>query len=230
MEQLLRIILLIHVAFGFTALASGMAALIFKKGGKAHNQSGKVYYWSMLGIGLTAFLVAIPKGNMFLLMVGGFSTYMTLTGYRMLQWRRTKAPTYLMKDRIYLFVGLLTVIIPAVYFTYMGWSRIGGFAVVFAVFAGILLSMLLGDFLGRKQIQSRPKDWFLSMHISRMMGAFIATFTAFLLINWQTDPVYIAWLLPTLVFTPVIMYYQNKFKVSSRHLKAQKQALVEKGA
>jgi uncharacterized membrane protein len=228
MEQALRIILLIHVAFGFTSLASGIAAMVFRKGSKQHNQSGKIFYWSMLGIGVTAFLVAIPKANMFLLMVGGFSTYMTLTGFRMLQWRRSKTPTYLPKDRIYLFVGLLTLIIPALYFTSMGWSRIGGFSLVFGVFGCILISMLLGDFIGRKQLFMRPKGWFLSMHISRMMGAFIATFTAFLLINWQTNPVYIAWLLPTLVFTPVIFYYQNKFKVSARHLKAQKQALVEK--
>ena len=220
MEQVLRVILLIHVAFGFTALGSGLAAIIFKKGGKAHNLSGKIYYWSMLGIGITAFLVAIPRGNMFLLMIGGFSTYMTLTGYRMLQWRRRKTPSFLFIDYLFIFLGLLTLLIPTVYFSSIGWSRMGGFAIVFGVFGIILISMLLGDFRRRSGLARQSKGWFLHMHIGRMMGAFIATLTAFLVQNWQTDPVYIAWLLPTLVFTPVIIFYQNKFKVSTRHLKA----------
>jgi hypothetical protein len=112
----------------------------------------------------------------------------------------------------------------------MGWSRIGGFSVVFAVFGVILATMLLGDLRRRTQLATQSKGWFLKMHIGRMMGAFIATLTAFLVQNWQTDPVYIAWLLPTVVFTPLIIYYQRKFKVSTAHLKRRQSVLVEKRA
>ncbi|MBK7964987.1 MAG: hypothetical protein IPK10_06675 [Bacteroidetes bacterium] len=45
-----------------------------------------------------------------------------------------------------------------------------------------------------------------------MMGGYIATFTAFLVQNLHTDPSFIAWLAPTVILTPVIIYSTNKIK------------------
>ncbi|WP_304518178.1 hypothetical protein [Cecembia rubra] len=220
MEKFLQTLLVIHIAAGSAALLSGIAAIIFKKGKKGHNLSGKMYYWSMLIIGITAFGIAIPKGNMFLLMIGGFSTYMTLTGYRFLQFRRNQGIKFGFWDYVFIVTGFVTLIIPTLYFTQVGWHKIGGFGVVFVVFGLMLAGMLLGDLRIGRELTTYPRAWFLNMHISRMMGAFIATCTAFLVQNWHTDPVFIAWLLPTVVFTPVIIYYQRKYKVSSSQLKA----------
>jgi len=219
MEKFLQPLLVIHIAAGSTALLAGIAAIIFKKGMKGHNLSGKIYYWSMLVIGITAFGIAIPKGNMFLLMIGGFSTYMTLTGYRFLQFRRNKALPFGFWDYSLIVIGFTTLIIPSIYFTQVGWVKIGGFGLVFGVFGLILTGMLLGDLSIGKKLSTYPSAWFLQMHISRMMGAFIATVTAFLVQNWQTDPVFIAWLLPTVVFTPLIIYYQRKFRVNKKSFK-----------
>lgn len=44
-----------------------------------------------------------------------------------------------------------------------------------------------------------------------MGGAYIAAFTAFLVTNIQTEPVYLGWLLPTALGTPAIIYFQYKF-------------------
>lgn len=220
MEKFLQNLLVIHIAAGSTALLAGIAAIVFKKGMKGHNLSGRIYYWSMLVIGITAFGIAIPKGNMFLLMIGGFSTYMTLTGYRFLQFRKNQGLKFGFWDYVFIVIGFITLIVPTLYFTQIGWHKIGGFGVVFAVFGLMLTVMLLGDLRIGKKLSTYPRAWFLNMHIGRMMGAFIATCTAFLVQNWQTDPVYIAWLLPTVVFTPLIIYYQRKFKVSPIHLKA----------
>lgn len=219
MEKILQILLFIHIAAGVFALLSGIAAIVFPKGKKGHNISGRIYYWAMIGIGLTAFAIAIPKGNMFLLMIGGFSTYMTLTGYRFLQFRRNNALRFGFWDYSLIMLGFTTLIIPSIYFTQIGWVKIGGFAVVFGVFGLILTGMLLGDLSIGKKLSTYPSAWFLQMHISRMMGAFIATVTAFLVQNWQTDPVFIAWLLPTVVFTPLIIYYQRKFRVNKKSFK-----------
>ncbi|EKB49229.1 hypothetical protein [Cecembia lonarensis] len=219
MEKILQILLFIHIAAGVFALLSGIAAIVFPKGKKGHNISGKIYYSAMIGIGLTAFAIAIPKGNMFLLMIGGFSTYMTLTGYRFLQFRRNKSLCFGFWDYSLIMIGFTTLIIPSIYFTQIGWVKIGGFAVVFGVFGLILTGMLFGDLSIGKKLSTYPSAWFLQMHISRMMGAFIATVTAFLVQNWQTDPVFIAWLLPTVVFTPLIIYYQRKYKVNKQHVK-----------
>lgn len=82
---------------------------------------------------------------------------------------------------------------------------------VFPVFGSFLLSMVWVDIRASRKLETMTKQWFLSMHISRMMGAFIVTFTAFLVLNWQSNPVFIAWLLPTVAFTPVTIYFQRKF-------------------
>ncbi|WP_211208398.1 hypothetical protein [Belliella baltica] len=63
---------------------------------------------------------------------------------------------------------------------------------VFPVFGSFLLSMVWVDIRASRKLETMTKQWFLSMHISRMMGAFIATFTAFLVLNRQNNPVFIA--------------------------------------
>jgi hypothetical protein len=155
---------------------------------------------------------------MFLLMVGGFSTYMTLTGRRALQWRKEKYPRMKAADYLFLALGVLTLLIPAAYFTWVGWHHIYGVAVVFAVFGTIMITMVLNDFMGRKRLGERSKSWFLHLHIGRMMGAFIATSTAFLLTNWTSDPIFIAWLLPTALLSPVIFYFQWKFREKPKQI------------
>ncbi|MCS4435688.1 hypothetical protein [Aquiflexum gelatinilyticum] len=173
----------------------------------------------MIGISITAFGIAIPKGNLFLLIVGGFSTYMTLTGYRFLQFRRNSKLKFGFWDYIFIGVGFLTVLIPAGYIIQFDWKNIGGILIVFFVFSAILISMLTTDLFHAKKLSTYSKGWFLNRHISRMMGAFIATVTAFLVQNWQTDPIVIAWLLPTVIFVPLIIYFTKKFKVTSKQLK-----------
>ena len=221
MEKILHTSLIIHIAFGFIALAAGFLAIGFKKGTYPHNLSGKIYYWCMIGVGITAFFIAIPKGNMFLLMIAGFSTYMTLTGYRFLEFRRNPLLRMGRKDQAIRAIGFLTLLVPVLFFSHQGWDQMGGFIVVFGVFGLIMLGMLLGDFRLSAHLSTKSKAWLLGMHISRMMGAFIATCTAFLVQNWQTDPVFIAWLLPTVFFTPLIIYYQKKFRTQSPKLKKQ---------
>jgi hypothetical protein len=219
MNDYLEIFMNIHIFFGSVALMSGILAIIFRKGGKGHNSAGKIYYWSMVGIGLTAFGIAIPKGNLFLLMVGGFSTYMTLTGYRFLQFRRNSKLTFGAMDYLFIVLGAITVLIPGGYIIRIGWENAGGIFPVFLIFSGILISMLITDLIHAKNLSTYPKGWFLNRHISRMMGAFIATVTAFLVQNWHSDPIFIAWLLPTVIFVPLIIYFTNKFKVATKHLK-----------
>lgn len=218
MEKVSAILLGLHVAAGFTALAAGITALVAKKGGKVHNGFGKLYYWAMVIIGVTALAVAIPRGNMFLLMIGGFSTYMTLTGNRYIQFRRNPKLQFGKLDYLFLVVGFITLLIPSVYFTYYGWFNMGGFSIVYLFFGTILLSMLIQDLRNGHKIQDLGKGGLLRMHISRMGGAFIATNTAFLVQNWRVEPGFISWLLPTILLVPVLQYYVRKFKVSKKQL------------
>ena len=56
------------------------------------------------------------------------------------------------------------------------------------------------------------KNAWLYDHISRMGGSFIATSTAFLLVNIQIEPVWVMWLLPTIVGTPMIVLASRNWK------------------
>jgi hypothetical protein len=54
-------------------------------------------------------------------------------------------------------------------------------------------------------------EWLLK-HISRMGGSFIATSTAFLLVNTSIEPIWVMWLLPTAIGTPMIIVASRKWR------------------
>lgn len=60
-----------------------------------------------------------------------------------------------------------------------------------------------------RKINASKKMW-LGRHISGMMGAFISTISAFSVVTMDILPPLVRWLWPTLVFTPLIIYWQRK--------------------
>ncbi len=85
---ILRILLIIHIAGGTTALVSGLVAMLTHKGGVAHRRAGKIYFWGMTGVFISAVVLSLAKDNIFLLLVGFFSYYLTARGYRILYLRQ----------------------------------------------------------------------------------------------------------------------------------------------
>ena len=47
-------------------------------------------------------------------------------------------------------------------------------------------------------------------HLTMMLAGLIATVTAFLVVNFTFDPVFVLWLAPTVLITPVIMILSTK--------------------
>ncbi|XQP83370.1 MAG: hypothetical protein ACOJUL_10145 [Candidatus Pollutiaquabacter aromativorans] len=82
METLMKIMLVVHVITGFTGFFVAPVALAVKKGGNAHRQWGKVFFWSMTGAAGSALVMAPYKQNWFLTLVAVFSFYMAFSGYR----------------------------------------------------------------------------------------------------------------------------------------------------
>ena len=50
----------------------------------------------------------------------------------------------------------------------------------------------------------------IARHLTNMMAGTIATVTAVLVVNVATDPVWIAWIAPTVVITPFIFYWNKR--------------------
>ena len=47
----------------------------------------------------------------------------------------------------------------------------------------------------------------IARHLTNMLAGTIATVTAVLVVNVETDPVWLAWILPTIVITPLIVWW-----------------------
>ncbi len=84
---------------------------------------------------------------------------------------------------------------------------------VFGVLGGSLAAQdakLFYDIIRQKEIL---KNQWLLRHISTMLGGYIATFTAFLVVNVSLESApWLPWLLPTIIGTPLIAYWTRKYQ------------------
>ena len=222
METTHTVVLVLHIIAGFTALTVGFVPFVAKKGSKLHNTTGWIFCYAMIFVALSAFGLAIYRFNPFLLMVGLLTLYTTVTGYRGLRFMRRPGAVGQPPDWS-LLIG------SAIALGFTVWQTLGRFGlenvsvlILIGFFAFSLLNLLWYDgllFTGRKKMQG--KAW-IRYHIGRVSGAYLATVTAFLVNNVHTDPVFIAWLLPTAVGIPAIIYFKRQYgerKVANKVLK-----------
>lgn len=224
MQIFLKIALYFHIAAGFLALVTGLVPMFSKKGGKAHVLWGKVYFWAMFVVALTALIRFQMKLNLiFLAGIAVFSFYNTFTGVRLIHRKDNGKSVFL--DW---FASILGVIcsLGMVYFSYLASKIDNVFYIVLFLVFGIFMFVLafedLKIFAGRKSIGSEdgtpvPVRYWFQNHISRMGGSYIATVTAFLVVN---NPPYIpglvVWLAPGIIGGVIISrtraYYHKRFE------------------
>jgi uncharacterized membrane protein len=211
MVVFLRIILILHILGGFSALVTGALAMLSRKGGPLHRLNGKIYFWGMTAVFISAVILSIAHHIPFLLMVGFFSYYMVVRGYRAL---------YLKKlGRGQKAAALDWVIIVAAagfifYLVIWGILRVvagNSFGFVGIVFGGLGSSFLIRDILRFLRPPGEKMHWWFT-HIAGMCGGYIATVTAFVVVNVRLNPAWIAWLLPTAIGAPLIFRTVAKYK------------------
>ncbi|HCL06556.1 MAG TPA: hypothetical protein DHW64_11605 [Chitinophagaceae bacterium] len=219
MDQLFSILLMLHIAGGGAGLIAGTIAASVKKGSKPHLLAGIVFFWGMLTASLSALALSWLPGheNLFLFAVGGFTLYMILTGYRIVILKRRFKSTPLnipAFDYVITIFGLafaVFLLIQSVKGLLNGYI----FSMVPGVFGGICMSYVLLDaklLMGRTTVKA---TWMYS-HIVRMMGAMIASYTAFLVVNVQIDMQWILWLLPSVIGAIFIGFFTRKYVVSPK--------------
>jgi uncharacterized membrane protein len=178
-----KTILLIHVAFGFSALATGIVPMVAKKGGKVHKFWGNVYYWAMFGVFITTLILFALKPRelklQFFLCIAILSFYFTFSGDRVLKMKKSATQATVL-DRVAAGLALACGLAMLGYAVYgvMGPKNYY-IAILFAVF-GTLISLNarkdLQLFFGK--INSEKMHWYFG-HISKIMGSYTATVTAF---------------------------------------------------
>lgn len=80
----LRVLLTIHISCGVVAFVCAPVALLTGKGGKTHRRWGKIYFWAMAGVAVTALTLSFLLPIYFLAMVAVFSFYSAFAAYRIL--------------------------------------------------------------------------------------------------------------------------------------------------
>ena len=212
MELLFKILIIIHATASGIGFITGPGALMVQKGGKAHRALGKVFYWAMIVASCFALVISnMPKHeNFFLFTIGIFTLYMVLTGRRFLSLKK------LHKDQNATAADWVIAALMAI----AGGTMIGygikmfstnTIGIVLMAFGFLSIRYVVSSIMLFRKKNVKPNSWLLE-HISRMIGANIAAFTAFLVVNNTFLPPLVAWLGPTVVFVPLIIYFSVKEK------------------
>lgn len=219
MELFINVMLYLHIAAGMLSLFIAPAAMVTKKGGKYHRLWGKIYFYGMTVVTITAVIISLYRPIPFLLMVAVFSYYAIVSAYRSLYLKKLhkgqKATTLdwgLMVVAAIFSAALLGWGILLFTSANSGQSGLAYVAIAFGSFG------LLGVGGNLRQFLRPPKEkyhWFLS-HMGGMLGGYIATVTAFAVVNLHFLPPLFRWLGPSAIGIPLIIiwqrYYRRKFE------------------
>ena len=199
------ILLSIHILAGTIALLCAALAISFEKGKKFHVLSGRTYFWSMVGIFLTAIPMSIINSNLFLFLIAIFSFYLAFAGVRFAKNRKSIATTIdWIAVSLMILSGLGMWALAVIYFINDNSQYI-----TLLVFGFIALALGYGDYRSHKNKAATGKER-IAKHLTNMMAGTIAVITAVLVVNVNIEPIWIWWLLPTAVITPIIFYWNKK--------------------
>ena len=201
----------IHIVSGAIAFIVAPIALIVQKGSKPHRLWGKVFFWCMTSVALTALIMAPMHDNLFLTLVAVFSFYLAFSGYRAV-YRKDFYKTHKTAFIDWFCVSLNCLF--SLTLVFFGLTRLSSpFGIISIVFGTI------GTLIGLRDILSfirPPKDrnkWFFS-HMTGMIASYIAALSAFSAVNLNFDwlPVAIQWLWPTIIGTPLLTIWVRSYK------------------
>ena len=199
------ILLSIHILAGTIALLCAALAISSEKGKKFHVISGRTYFWSMVGIFLTAIPMSIINSNLFLFLIAIFSFYLAFAGVRFAKNRKSIATTIdWIAVSLMILSGLGMWALAVIYFINDNSQYI-----TLLVFGFIALALGYGDYRSHKNKTAIGKER-IAKHLTNMMAGTIAVVTAVLVVNINIEPIWIWWLLPTAVITPIIFYWNKK--------------------
>lgn len=202
MEIIYKIALGIHIISGFSALLTGFIAILAQKGKKVHQNAGLIFFISMMLVCATAIGISLIKQNQFLLHIGIFSFFLVYSGFRSV---RNKSLNPGLMDWTVILIAIINCVL-------MLLTSLPVLIVFGAIgsFLAISDAKLLYDIKNKKEIH---KSTWLIRHIGMMLGGYIATFTAFLVVNITlTSLPWLPWLLPTIIGTPLIAYWTRKYQ------------------
>ena len=221
MQNFLKFALYLHIFAGFTALTTGIVPMFSKKGSTLHITWGRVYFWAMFVVALTALIrFQIKPRLIFLAGIAIFSFYNTFTGMRLIRRKEHIKPPFV--D----WFGAILMVMGSLVMLYSAYSASQTnnvfYVTLFTIFGMLMFSLAFEDlrvFMNIKQIDNdvpmQARYWFQN-HISRMGGSYIATLTAFLVVNNPPFiPGLVVWIAPGVIGGLIISRTRKFYKDKS---------------
>lgn len=211
--------LYLHISAGFTALIIGLVAIFSPKGKTIHNKSGLIYFWAMVVVSITSTIISLRSDpvNLFLLVTGIFSFYLIFTGYRATI-VKNKAPQFV--DKLVTAVMLCTTLAMISLSTYDWFNGSGRLTIILGIFGSVGGALAVADIFVYRNGLNHPREWLLR-HLGRMLGAYLATFTAFAVTNltaWMSS--ILLWTFPPIIGSIAIQvataYYRKRYKIPTK--------------
>jgi len=206
-----QILLFLHIIAGSLSLLTGTLNMTLPKGGKIHQKIGRIFVTGMMLTGGSALFMAQIKPNPFLFIIGVFTIYLVGTADRYIKLNKNKP---LLIDWVYT-LGMFVFGSIFIIWGVISLTKSEGMSAVLLIFGSIGLYSVHQDFKNYKG-EAKHRNYRLLTHIGRMVGGFTATVTAVLVVNASYIPITIPdvvyWLTPTLIFTPLSIYWIKKRK------------------
>lgn len=199
------VLLFVHITAGAVALAAAAIALSTAKGRVHHIRAGRVYAAAMALVCVTALPLAILGADVVLLLVAVFSFYLVFAGWRFARNAGGRPrPVDWTAAVIMALTGLGMWGYGAVLFL-----RGDSLWVTMAVFGFIAAALSAAD-LRYHRTSPPPGRQRIARHLTNMLAGTIATVTAVVVVNVETNPAWLAWILPTLLITPLIAWWNRR--------------------
>jgi uncharacterized membrane protein len=211
-EKILSLVLVFHIVGGTVALISGLVAMLTVKGSKPHRLAGKIYFGGMTAVFVGAVITAIGHHKDFLLMVGFFSYYLTVLGYRVLYLKKlNQGQKPVLIDWVIISVSAIFIL------ALFGWGiwalTLGsGMGIAGITFGAIGSSFLIMDVRNFIRPPKEKMHWWFT-HLGSMGGSYISAITAFVVVNVELPQYnWVLWILPAAIGSLLIARTIRKYK------------------
>ena len=200
-------LLYLHILAGFISLGIAYVLLFIKKGNKRHKKLGMIYVYGMTTIFVTAIpLSLLGEFNPFLFVIAIFSFYLAFSGYR--QGRDRNGAREQIDKALGIFITATSIL-----FYSMAVSLYlieDSMWITSVIFGSIALVFSINDFR-RMKIVERPNFYDrTNLHLNLMLAGTIATTTAFIVTIDPFSTLWLNWIAPTIVGTPIIIYFSRR--------------------
>lgn len=188
-----HVLLALHVLGGSVALLVGPVPMLTRKGGLLHRKAGLVFAVAM-GLGsVSAFVLALFVHNKLLLTIAVLTSFLIFTGVRAAWFRHGLRPSW--NDG----AACLLLICFGAWLLWRSAMPLDATGLFFGS-GSLVLAVRQWQLLRA----ARP-NWLLA-HIAGMGGAYVATATAFLVVNLSFLPEPIVFIVPTVIGTMMIIW------------------------